>query len=132
MPLLEGLRVVRSPIQGYGVVTTRAWSAGEVLAVVDGVQWSAGEAVDDRYSLAIAEGVFFDMVDQTRWINHACDPNAGIEKGLGPDGAAWARIVARRDIRAGEEVCYDYAFPDELAEPCACGSSACRGRIVEG
>lgn len=132
MPLLDGLRVVRSPIQGYGVVATRPWRRGDVLAQVDGVPWREGDGVDDRYSLAIAPGLFFDMVDQTRWINHSCDPNAGVESGVGADGAPWARIVARRDLQAGEEVCYDYAFSEALAEPCACGSPRCRGRIVEG
>jgi len=87
--------------------------------------------LNDRYSLKITEEILFDMVDQTRWINHSCDPNAGVEVGLGSDGQPWARIVALRNIRVGEEIAYDYAFPIELAEPCHCGSANCRGLIVE-
>ena len=131
MPPLTGLRGVRSSIDGYGVVTTRAYSAGEVLAEVDGVAWREGDPVDDKYSLWIDDGLYFDMVDQTRWINHSCDPNAGLDVGVNDAGEVYARIFARRDIPAGAEICYDYAFPAHLAEPCRCGSSRCRGLIID-
>ncbi|MEO6042944.1 MAG: hypothetical protein ABIQ47_03345 [Tepidiformaceae bacterium] len=44
-------------------------------------------------------------------------------------------VVARRDIRAGEEVTVDYALqtgqPVPLLEvPCACGALDCRGTIT--
>jgi hypothetical protein len=131
MATISGLRVVRSSIDGYGVVATRDFAAGELIAEVDGVLWHEGDPVDDRYSLIIGDGYFFDMVDQTRWINHSCDPNAEVEVGIDPDGGAWARIVALRSVRTGEEVAYDYAFAAEVAEPCRCGSRLCRGFIVD-
>ena len=131
MPLLSGLRVVRSSIDGYGVVATRPFAASDLIAQVDGVAWRDGDPVDDRYSLWIDDGLYFDMVDQTRWINHSCDPNAGVQTGVADDGAVWARIVALRPIAIGEEIAYDYAFPAHLAEPCRCGSSCCRGQIID-
>ena len=134
MPLLSGLRVVRSAIDGYGVIATRPFATGEVLAEVDGVAWRDEDNLDDRYSLWIEDGLYFDMVDQTRWINHSCDPNAGVETGTETDDGraqVWARIVARRPIAAGEEIAYDYAFPAHLAEPCRCGSARCRGMIID-
>jgi hypothetical protein len=39
--------------------------------------------------------------------------------------------VAIRDIPAGEEITYDYAFVADVAEPCHCGASSCRGVIVD-
>jgi hypothetical protein len=131
MPLLSGLRVVRSSIDGYGVVASRPFAAGERIAQVDGVAWRDGDPVDDRYSLWIDDGLYFDMVDQTRWINHSCDPNASVETGVAEDGAVWANIVALRAIAIGEEIAYDYAFPAHLAEPCRCGSAYCRGQIID-
>jgi uncharacterized protein len=118
-------------IDGYGVVATRPFVAGELIADVDGVAWRDGDGVDDRYSLWIDDGLYFDMVDQTRWINHSCDPNAGLETGVSEAGAVWAKIVARRAISAGDEISYDYAFPAPLAEPCRCGSPSCRGMIID-
>lgn len=131
MPRMQGLQVVRSSIHGYGVVALRPFANDETIAEVDGVAWRLGDGVDDRYSLKITDDIFFDMVDQTRWINHACDPNAGVESGLDQQGRPWARIVAMRDIRVGEEITYDYAFPPEYAETCHCGSANCRGQIID-
>ena len=131
MPLLSGLSVVRSSIDGYGVVATRAFAAGDLIADVDGVAWRDADNMDDRYSLWVEDGLYFDMVDQTRWINHCCDPNASVETGLLADGKVWARIVALREIAVGEEIAYDYAFPAHLAEPCRCGSPMCRGMIID-
>jgi hypothetical protein len=131
------VRVVRSRIAGYGVVATRDLAEGELIAEMEGVVWHAEEKLDDTYSLLLAPGVFLDLVDQTRWINHSCDPNAHVQMGLG-DGAgegegraAWARVVAARAIRKGEEITFDYAFAPAVAEPCHCGADACRGWIVD-
>lgn len=131
MPRVTGIRVVRSPIHGYGVVALRDFAEGEAIAEVDGVAWREGENVDDRYSLRIEDGVYFDMVDQTRFINHSCDPNTWVEVGVTDDGQAWATVIALRPIAAGEELSYDYAFPANLAEPCRCGADTCRGLIID-
>ena len=79
MPRVPGLRVVRSSIHGYGIFATRDFEPDEVIAEVEGVLWKDGDDVDDTYSLWVKDGVYYDMVDQTRWINHSCDPNAGVD-----------------------------------------------------
>jgi SET domain-containing protein len=63
--------------------------------------------------------------------NIACSPNAEVETGVDDQGSVWARIVALRDIEAGEEIAYDYGFPVEHAIPCQCGSPECRGLIID-
>lgn len=131
MPRVPGIRVIRSPIDGYGVVALRGFAEGEEIAEVDGVAWREGENVDDRYSLRIDDGLYFDMVDQTRFINHSCDPNSWVEVGVTDDGQVWATVIALRPIAAGEELSYDYAFPANLAEPCRCGAHNCRGLIID-
>jgi SET domain-containing protein len=131
MPAIPGLRVVRSSIDGYGVVATRDFAPGDIIAEVEGVLWREGDPMDDRYSLLMGGGYFLDMVDQTRWINHSCDPNAEVEVGHDDGRRPWAHIVALRAVSAGEEINYDYAFTAEVAEPCRCGSTLCRGFIVD-
>ena len=127
MPPLSGLRVVRSAIDGYGVVATRAFAANELLAEVDGVAWREGENVDDKYSLWVDEGLYFDMVDQTRWINHSCDPNADVLV-VGPT----MLIVALREIAAGEEITVDYLNSFELDHSiCKCRATSCRQNTVQ-
>ncbi len=130
MARIPGLRVVRSKVEGYGVVASRAFRRGQVIANVEGVLWRAGERRDDRYSLILDDGVFFDMVDQTRWVNHSCEPNVVVEAGVTRNGNGWAQLQALRPIRPGDELFYDYGFPEALKEKCRCGSRKCRGWIV--
>lgn len=113
------------------MVAVKAFAEDEPISEIEGVAWRAGDDVDDRYSLWIDDGLYFDMVDQTRFINHSCDPNAWVDAGTTDDGQVWATIIALRPIAIGEEITYDYAFPPDLAEPCRCGSSTCRGLIIE-
>jgi hypothetical protein len=141
MPLLDGLKVVRSSIHGYGVITTRSFDEGAILLYGDGVLYREHDDFDDTYSLIMpgyernadgSEGppMFWDLTCQSRWINHSCDPNTGVETGW-DNGQVTAWWVALRPIPAGEELTYDYAFTAEVAEPCACGAATCRGLIVD-
>jgi uncharacterized protein len=68
-----------------------------------------------------------------RWINHSCAPNCQVEE----EGTK-IFIDARRDIRPGEELTYDYNL--QLGEPhtraarrahaCFCGTRRCRGTML--
>lgn len=82
---------------------------------------------DDRVIDALYGG------NASRWINHSCNPNCRAdEKG----GRIF--IVARRAIKAGEELNYDYGLvidepltPELIADyPCRCGSKNCRGTLL--
>ncbi len=130
MPPLTGLRVVRSSIHGYGVISTRPFAAGEMIIEVDGVAQRLEEIVDDEYCLWITDELYFDMVDQTRWINHSCTPNAEVDTEVDEQGNVSACITAARDIDVGEEITYDYDFPTQFAIPCHCSSPECRGLII--
>jgi hypothetical protein len=139
MPLLDGLKVVASSIHGYGVVTTRPFAKGDILCFGDGVVYREDDDFDDTYALIfdgenteLGDHYFWDLVCQTRWFNHSCDPNTEVmgewDREKQRCNAWW---VALRDIGVGEEITYDYAFTGEVAEPCACGARACRGLIVD-
>jgi SET domain-containing protein len=131
VPALSNIRVVRSRIHGYGVVARRDIEAGEVIAEVEGIVYSAEQLGDDTYCLWINQDCYMDMVDQTRWINHSCDPNSEVEADQDGPQSAWARIIASRRIAAGEEITYHYSFSQDLAEPCTCGTPECAGWIVD-
>jgi uncharacterized protein len=131
MPLMEGLRVIRSRIHGYGVIATRAFAEGEVISQVDGVLYRPHARLDDRGTLWLDGDWYLDILDQMRWLNHSCEPNVWIDAGLGDDGAPWARVIALRAIAPPEELVLDYAFGADHAVPCACGAAACRGWIVD-
>ncbi|MBK7074200.1 MAG: SET domain-containing protein-lysine N-methyltransferase [Myxococcales bacterium] len=144
MPHLTGLRVTHSAIHGYGVITTRRFAKGELVLEGDGVLYREDDEFDDTYALVLpgwgadggddpdAPAVYYDLIDQTRWINHSCEPNTEIDSRYDHErGALRAWWVATRDLEPGEELTYDYAFVGALAQPCACGAAACRGLIVD-
>ena len=144
MPQLEGLRVVRSSIHGYGVVTTRPFLRDEIVMIGDGVVWREDEEFDDEYALILpsyqADGsedphgsnLYYDLADQSRWINHSCDPNTEVDSKMDPaTGIITAWWFAIRDIPVGEELTYDYCFSGHLAVPCNCNTLRCRGVIVD-
>jgi hypothetical protein len=136
MPTLAGLRVICSPIHGYGVVATRPFEPGELVSYGDGVTYSADDDFDDTYALLLdgptGQDILWDLVDQTRWFNHSCDPNSEVRSRVDADtGELVVWWVALRPIAPGDEITYDYAFVAEVAEPCACGAQKCRGLIVD-
>ncbi len=79
-----------------------------------------------QYAYPLTDEVFVSWSpDPEHWkpINHSCDPNAWLE---GMD------LVARRKIKAGEEITIDYAtFYNERMDdfPCHCGTRRCRKMI---
>ena len=117
---------------GRAVFAVENVPAGEVLAVWGGEvvnqDWlrRAGPAVA-RLALQIEENLYLVSIEEgpADWINHSCEPNAGLR--------GQVALVALRDIRAGEEICYDYAMSDGSAYDvieCHCGTATCRGRIT--
>lgn len=106
---------------------------GELLAVWGGrIVTPAGlaEVPEDqrRYAVQVEEGLFLvhlDLPDPADFVNHSCDPNAGLN--------GQVALIAMRDIHPGEEICYDYAMSDGSSYDeftCGCGSPRCRGRIT--
>ena len=62
-----------------------------------------------------------------RWLNHSCEPNCEAES---EDGRIW--IVATCDLRAGEELTFNYGYDiaDYRDFPCRCGKAQCVGFMV--
>lgn len=67
-----------------------------------------------------------------RYMNHSCDGNceAVNREGEKDEWEIW--VVARKDIKEGEELVYDYGYDMEhfLDHPCGCGADSCIGYIV--
>ena len=78
--------------------------------------------LDDEWDL---DGLVGD--NPARYINHSCDGNC---EAINDDNEIW--ITARRAIKKGEELLYDYGYDMEhfLDHPCKCGSDNCIGYIV--
>ena len=117
----------RSKIQGWGVFATRPIPKNK--RIID----YAGEKISNRESAA-REGRYlrrghiwcFKLNSRyvrdaavggniARYINHSCTPNCYTQI---VGDTIWIR--AARNIRAGEELTYDYATNGESSIPCRC------------
>ena len=118
---------------GYGVFAIAPILAGEVLVVWGGDVMTAENFFElpaylQQHSLQVEEDLYLvpDAVDEDAdFVNHSCEPNAVLSGQI--------TLVAQRDIKPGEEVCFDYAMSDggpydEFV--CACGTPSCRGKIT--
>ncbi len=128
-PKLEGRLIDKKG--GRGVFAREKVRAKEVL-VVWGGEVVNGDTLHDmsddkrRVSIQIEEDLYLVTANEgpADWVNHSCDPNAGL--------VGQVVLVALRDIRAGEEVCFDYATSD--ASPydefeCHCSAKNCRRHV---
>jgi len=69
------------------------------------------------------EPIYEELIEN--YVNHCCDGNIWYQND--------DLMVAMRDIKKGEEICYDYALTENNPQfeipKCLCGKSRCRGRI---
>jgi SET domain-containing protein len=129
-----------SCIKGRGVFARARIRKGEVVSVSGGFivpeaeynrLWKVKPAFIRQYAIPIAEGFYLmsgereGELETDDFYNHSCTPNCGFRGQI--------MIVAMREIRAGEELTYDYAMTDSdprLRMRCNCQSRDCRGLVT--
>lgn len=126
------LEVRDTGAKGRGIFALEPIRAGELIAAWGGTVVPAAlmhlvSTELTKLSVQIEDDLYLveDRPGPGVYINHSCDPNAGI--------AGSHLLVAMRDIAPGEEVCFDYAMTDGSPYDefeCACGAANCRGRIT--
>lgn len=137
------LRFDKSKVHGWGVYAVEQINAGDLIIEYRGE--IIGNAVADKrekeYEAAKLDDYMFridayTVCDATllgnvaRYINASCSPNCYTQIITAGDSKRIV-IYAKRDIKCGEELCYDYKFALEFDPakriPCHCGSADCRG-----
>ncbi len=116
---------------GNGIYSLEPIEKGELVAVFGGVvyEWDAFIHLPDRersLCIQVEDRLFLvpRPIGEGDYVNHSCNPNAGLSGQIG--------LVAMRDIKIGEEVCFDYAMSDTMPYDefnCGCGSLNCRGKV---
>ena len=81
------------------------------------------------------DGLTLEPGPPFRFLNHSCSPNCEYVwcDDEGVEDLREARhlyVVTLREVRAGEELTIDYAWPAESAIRCLCGAHNCRGWVV--
>lgn len=133
-------------MDGRGLFATRAIAKGERIIEYSGERISHEEA-DRRHENKASDDnhTFLFTIDaktvidggvhgnDSRFINHSCDPNCEV---VIADGVLVVEAV--RNVRAGDELAYEYNLnrapedpPDvEQIYACRCGAAACRGTML--
>jgi hypothetical protein len=124
-----------SPIHGTGGFAKAAIGKGARILEYLGERISKGESLrrceqSNAFIFALNDELDLDgnvPWNPARFINHSCAPNCEAEK---DDDHIW--IIATRDIRAGEEITFNYGYglEDYKDYPCRCGSPDCVGYMV--
>ena len=132
---LPAIEVRQSNVHGQGVFATRAIPKGRRIVEYTGerMAWeAASEDPDDPHTFLFGLSDTDDVINaaiggnEARWINHSCDPNAGLNGQI--------VLVAMHEIATGEEIRFDYAMSDVTDYDefkCECGAPNCRG-VVRG
>jgi len=140
------IAVRHSPIHGRGVFALLPIAKGTRIIEYKGKLITDSEA-DRRFGklhensshtmlFSVEGGMVIDATrggNSARWINHSCAPNCEIE-----EESQRIFIEARRDIRPGEELTYDYNLQigeahtqkAKLEHACLCGARRCRGTML--
>jgi SET domain-containing protein len=128
--------VRESKIHGHGLFATADIGKDEIVAVKGGhivngktlreeitpVLGPVEIQIDD--DLFIAPVIKEERELSMLYSNHSCDPNLGLHGEI--------TFVARRDIRAGEELTHDWAMTDDddYSVECNCGAPDCRKMLT--
>jgi len=124
------LAVLPSRIAGAGLFTLTARKAGECVMIIEG-ELIDGDETERRDALGNA--YIYDLTDDTwldaagtlgRYVNHSCQASCEVEE----NDEASLRLVAARDLAAGEELTIDYDYP-EIFDACRAHNPACLGEL---
>jgi uncharacterized protein len=144
--------VKKSPVHGNGVFAATAIAKGTKIIEYRG-ELIANEEVENRGSSDPKDEFhtfFFSLSDEkntldaavrgsaARWINHHCQPNCKSGEEEEANGRLRVYIYAKRDIKLGEELNYDYRLTwdgrmtkqDRLNYECRCGAKKCRRTML--
>ena len=149
VPLTQRLMARRSHIHGWGLFTKVDIKKDNMIIEYMGevVRQCIADKREKGYETSgIGSCYMFRLdlqriVDATmigcmaRFMNHCCKNNAyakviGVDSTLGVAADKKIVVFAIRDIKAGEEITYDYKFPVEDGSlRCTCGAPNCIGRM---
>lgn len=124
-----------SRIAGQGLFAAQAFAPGTRILPYSGEKITAPErarrlAAGNTYIFHLNYRYALDgqtLANTARYINHSCGPNCVVEQ-----DAAILWIVARRPIRPGEELSFQYGYDLQhyRDNPCHCGAPTCCGYIL--
>jgi histone-lysine N-methyltransferase SETD2 len=139
------VQVIDAGVKGRGLVLMEDAKCGDFIIEYTGIAIKKDylDSMFRRYRtermlyiMALDNDVYIDARKKgsvARYINHSCDPNCAVHRWK-VRGINRAGIFALRDIKAGEELSFDYKWKRKRGRAptkCHCGSSICRGTLED-
>ncbi|MCO5610217.1 hypothetical protein L7F22_064453 [Adiantum nelumboides] len=135
-------KLVKTEERGWGLLAAQDVKMGEFVIEYCGEVISCEEArarsqvyevegLQDAYIISLSGSEFIDATKKGslgRFINHSCDPNCETRKWT-VLGEVRVGIFAKKDIKAGTELTYNYNFEwyGGAKVRCRCGAATCVG-----
>ncbi len=130
---LDEIVKVKMTCVGRGVFACRDFAADSVIGEIDGEVMGLDH--ESNYCMDLEGKALLEPAAPFRFLNHSCEPNCQLLlwKYQTVKGRRLRRIwvSAIRDVKIGEELTIDYAWPMDAAVPCMCGAATCRGWVVD-
>lgn len=126
-PAYRYLQIKETPY-GKGVFAKRFIKKGEEVGMIGGEVYDENEFESD-YCMDLGHELVIEPRNIFRRMNHSCQPNCELAAFEEEDDYR-IFVEAIRDIKPGEQLSIDYAWPADHAIPCLCKSKKCRGWIV--
>jgi len=139
LPIAESLTYIKASIDnkmhyiqqcehGLGIFAARYIAEGRPILMFAGntIDFDETKKKGTRECMPLQIGIdhYIDITAPGVYLNHSCDPNAGVIHDR--------YLVAIRDIQANEHICFDYSttmHEYSFTMQCLCGSPNCR-RVV--
>ena len=152
VPKVDRSRILvkTSGIHGKGVFAVKAFKKGDAIIEYKGerISWKLAEKRHPHDPKDPNHTFYFSLEDSrcidakyggnaARWVNHSCKPNCEAREDSF-NGKARVFIYAKRDLKADEELFYDYALGIDgritrqmkKDYECRCGAKKCRGTML--
>lgn len=122
----KDLYVSNSGIHGSGIFTKKDIDRGDTIFILKGKRFQKiNKTIKDTLGnpnwVGIKKNTWINPAGMFEFINHSCGPNMGIKGSV--------TFVALRNIKAGEELTFDYSITETDKKwrfNCKCGSRNCR------
>ncbi len=118
---------------GRGVFASKKIKGAMPIGKIEG-EFHHDKKYDSEYAMSFNDGAL-EPEEPYKFVNHSCEPNCELVELVVADQNSgkvfhelW--IYALTDIKRGEQLTLDYAWPYTDAIECQCGSPNCRGWIV--
>ena len=122
---------VKQGAYGQGTYAGEPMRSGQLILRFTGPFLRYKDTSVDTLALQIGPDLYIgESGGPDDFVNHSCDPNAGIRI-----SGTTVELFAIRDIAVGEEIFFDYSTimdEDDFTMNCLCGSPGCRKKIADG